>query len=169
MRVYNTVKCTRSQSVWSGSLLIHKTNRNFTTGNLLLADCHLFRVMYMWTCALLLPHTFSKTAIKYARLIAFLHLIGQQGYAFLFCLTATQETEWNHSTCITFWNTCINQQLSTLGHQCSFFYCSSSLILLTASFPWSRDNICVIIFFKILPLELKNSKPTQVNKDFYMC
>ena len=145
MPVHNIVKCTSSQSVW---LLIHKTSRNFTTDNLLLADCHLFRVMYMWTRALLLPHTFSKTAIKYARLIAFLHLIGQHGYAFLFCLTETQETERNHRICITFWSTCINRQLSTLGHQGSFF-CPSSLILLTASFPGSQDNICVIIFFTI--------------------
>jgi len=138
MPVHNTVKCTSSQSVW---LLIHKTSRNFSTDNLLLADCHLFRVMYMWTRALLFPHTFSKTAIKYARLIAFLHLIGQHGYAFLFCLTATQDTERNHTICITFWSTCINQQLSTLGHQGSFFYHSSSLILLTALFPWSREHL----------------------------
>ena len=148
MPVHN-MKRTSSRSVWSGSLLIHKTNRNFTAINLLLADCHLFRVMYVWTCAFLLPHTFSKTAIKCARLVAFLHLIGQQGYAFLFCLTEKQKTECNHSNGITFWSICTNQQLSTLGHQRSFFYRSSSLILLTASFPWSRDKICVIIFFEI--------------------
>jgi hypothetical protein len=60
--------------------------KTFSTENLLLADSHMFRVMHMWTCSLLFPHTSSKTVIKYARLIAFPQLVGQQGYALLFGL-----------------------------------------------------------------------------------
>jgi hypothetical protein len=70
---YVTYKIFECKKKKGDKLLAGPENKQnlFSTKYLLLADGHILRIMHVWTCAIIFPHTFSKLTVKFAKLIAF--------------------------------------------------------------------------------------------------
>lgn len=130
---------------------------NFSTENLLLADHHVFWVMHMWTCAFFFPHTFSKSMIKYARLIAFPQLICQQGYTFLFCLAETKRKDFSYLVYF-------QRHFHFPAVACSQPNCSSASIFLAHScISIATRKLSIIVSIEIC-LEIRDRKYKQVEQ-----